>query len=120
MIFDRCILPLAILTNSARIDHKKSIVMYGFIMCKSKGSLVASCVELIGAISSLQIVNNLEDIARVLVLSFREADLFVSFDVVKQVVVNRLEGFIESFEMISSKLFSQLAYIIEVPISVGN
>lgn len=89
-------------------------------MSKSKGSLVTGGVELIGTVSSLQIVNNFEDIAGVFVLAFREADLFVSFDVVKQIVVDGLEGFVESFEMVTSKLFSQLADIIKVSIPVGN
>jgi hypothetical protein len=56
----------------------------------------------------------------VFVFSLGEADLFVSFDVVKQVVVDGLEGFIESFEVVTSKLFSQLVDIIEVSISVSG
>ena len=62
---------------------------------------MASGIELIRAVSPLKIVNNLEDVASMLVLALREINLFVSFDVVQQVVINWLEGLIEDLKMVS-------------------
>jgi hypothetical protein len=50
----------------------------------------------------LQVIDDFEDIARVLILTSREGDQLVPLDVIEEVVIDGLEALIENFEMIPS------------------
>jgi hypothetical protein len=53
-----------------------------------------------------------------LIFSFREGDFFVSLDMVKKVIINRLEAFIENLKVISCKNINKLLDIFIVSVSV--
>ena len=63
---------------------------------------MTSGVELVSTVPPFEIVDDLKDVTTVLVFAFGEVDLFVSLDVVHQIVIDGLEGFVEDFEMVSS------------------
>lgn len=77
-----------------------------------------SRVELIGSLSSLQVIDDLQNVTAVLVFSRREADLLVPFDVIEQIVIDGLKAFIENLEVVSSENISQLLDIFEVSVSI--
>jgi hypothetical protein len=79
---------------------------------------VTGSVELVGPISPFEIVDDLEDVASVLVLALGEVDFFVSLDVVHQVVVDGLEGLVEDLKVVSSQLFGQFFDVLEVTVGV--
>lgn len=76
------------------------------------------CIQLVGTLSPLEVIDDLQDISAVLVLACGEADLAVPFNVIEQVIVNRLEGLIKDFKVISCQHVCQLLNVVKVPVSI--
>ncbi len=75
-------------------------------------------VQLVSSLPSLQIIDDLQNVSAVLVLSWWEVDLFVFFNVWQEIVINRLEALVECFKVVSCQHLCQFLNILKVSIFV--
>ena len=106
--------------TSTTCDHPHSPYTHSFITSvssPSKGSLLLF-VQLIGALSSLQLVDHLKHFSRVLFLTSSELYFFKASDVVCEIVSIRLKAAVEHLKMLTREDLSDLFDVVEEPVYV--